>query len=99
MDVEDAEQVVDAVVERVRVTLKVEEQVTGVRVGHDRQAALGLDGLAGRRQQELVDRLRQPSTRDLDTGLFAHALQAGSEEHTSELQSHSDLVCRLLLEK
>src|SRR5438132_9875635 len=27
------------------------------------------------------------------------ALQARSEEHTSELQSHSDLVCRLLLEK
>src|SRR5438132_4903702 len=26
-----------------------------------------------------------------------HALR--SEEHTSELQSHSDLVCRLLLEK
>src|SRR5438132_6663295 len=24
---------------------------------------------------------------------------ASSEEHTSELQSHSDLVCRLLLEK
>src|SRR5437588_5242998 len=28
---------------------------------------------------------------------FAH--RARSEEHTSELQSHSDLVCRLLLEK
>src|SRR5947207_3855266 len=32
-----------------------------------------------------------------------HPLQCGcshrSEEHTSELQSHSDLVCRLLLEK
>src|SRR5260221_2202067 len=31
-----------------------------------------------------------------------HAPQAAilrSEEHTSELQSHSDLVCRLLLEK
>src|SRR5438132_10551222 len=27
------------------------------------------------------------------------ALAARSEEHTSELQSHSDLVCRLLLEK
>src|SRR5438132_10702255 len=27
------------------------------------------------------------------------ALRARSEEHTSELQSHSDLVCRLLLEK
>ena len=26
-------------------------------------------------------------------------LFARSEEHTSELQSHSDLVCRLLLEK
>src|SRR5260221_1328143 len=27
------------------------------------------------------------------------AIQRRSEEHTSELQSHSDLVCRLLLEK
>src|SRR5260221_2877473 len=27
------------------------------------------------------------------------ALRDRSEEHTSELQSHSDLVCRLLLEK
>src|SRR5947207_947176 len=27
------------------------------------------------------------------------AADARSEEHTSELQSHSDLVCRLLLEK
>src|SRR5438034_6758941 len=26
-------------------------------------------------------------------------VQVRSEEHTSELQSHSDLVCRLLLEK
>src|SRR5436190_17984666 len=31
------------------------------------------------------------------TGLAARMLR--SEEHTSELQSHSDLVCRLLLEK
>src|SRR5260221_10930556 len=30
----------------------------------------------------------------------AHAVKGErSEEHTSELQSHSDLVCRLLLEK
>src|SRR5438034_3517174 len=27
------------------------------------------------------------------------AVKLRSEEHTSELQSHSDLVCRLLLEK
>src|SRR5260221_3252306 len=28
-----------------------------------------------------------------------YAVGVRSEEHTSELQSHSDLVCRLLLEK
>src|SRR5947207_9180239 len=40
-------------------------------------------------------------------GLYVYAVAAAtaivdcvrSEEHTSELQSHSDLVCRLLLEK
>ena len=30
---------------------------------------------------------------------FSVTLLKRSEEHTSELQSHSDLVCRLLLEK
>src|SRR5260370_31935134 len=30
---------------------------------------------------------------------FGHAKTARSEEHTSELQSHLNLVCRLLLEK
>src|SRR5260221_7963884 len=37
--------------------------------------------------------LNQDAARD------ARVLVARSEEHTSELQSHSDLVCRLLLEK
>src|SRR5574343_1222387 len=32
-------------------------------------------------------------------GLRAGALQDRSEEHTSELQSHHEIVCRLLLEK
>src|SRR5260221_8014561 len=31
--------------------------------------------------------------------LHTHMHRERSEEHTSELQSHSDLVCRLLLEK
>src|SRR5438034_7344304 len=31
--------------------------------------------------------------------ITAGSLALRSEEHTSELQSHSDLVCRLLLEK
>ena len=32
-------------------------------------------------------------------GLGQQSSMSRSEEHTSELQSHSDLVCRLLLEK
>src|SRR5260221_10810817 len=32
-------------------------------------------------------------------GCQFEVFRARSEEHTSELQSHSDLVCRLLLEK
>src|SRR5947207_7292480 len=32
-------------------------------------------------------------------GIVEYPLNKRSEEHTSELQSHSDLVCRLLLEK
>src|SRR6202022_5170093 len=38
-------------------------------------------------------RVRSPES------LVAEGAWARSEEHTSELQSHSDLVCRLLLEK
>src|SRR5436190_13965251 len=38
--------------------------------------------------------------RDLEFDVAASTLNSRrSEEHTSELQSHSDLVCRLLLEK
>src|SRR5438132_6034726 len=33
------------------------------------------------------------------TPQYRAVFRARSEEHTSELQSHSDLVCRLLLEK
>src|SRR2546430_12955654 len=37
--------------------------------------------------------------RECDAGDVAGALAQRSEEHTSELQSQSNLVCRLLLEK
>src|SRR5437773_4922332 len=41
--------------------------------------------------------LRQAASMDGGNGLYGHVKR--SEEHTSELQSHHDLVCRLLLEK
>src|SRR6266540_7414303 len=42
-----------------------------------------------------------PANRQVSASLTAAGLpvMARSEEHTSELQSHHDLVCRLLLEK
>src|SRR5438034_7096864 len=43
-------------------------------------------------------RVRQGAHRCLTSG-FRRDGETRSEEHTSELQSHSDLVCRLLLEK
>src|SRR5438034_8182141 len=48
-----------------------------------------------RRTQESVDRHRRGGRRRPG----GPDPVARSEEHTSELQSHSDLVCRLLLEK
>src|SRR5207237_8857214 len=47
----------------------------------------------GRRNHELLDVLQVSERR------IAQIEQARSEEHTSELQSHLNLVCRLLLEK
>src|SRR5206468_7766218 len=55
--------------------------------------------------RDIAERQRR-SERDTGTGIVAahdgrHVVAGGirSEEHTSELQSRSDLVCRLLLEK
>src|SRR5206468_10899417 len=77
-------------------------------------AAGGGDGrdtcLAARRDRHdrgalrpAAERRARPSTPDRAAGLARRARAevppARSEEHTSELQSRSDLVCRLLLEK
>src|SRR2546428_3542142 len=40
-----------------------------------------------------------PGARIVSVDISAASLAERSEEHTSELQSRSDLVCRLLLEK
>src|SRR5690242_21254877 len=55
------------------------------------RAAAPADGPAGRRSRRTRPRPARPSGRVAAAGR--------SEEHTSELQSHVNLVCRLLLEK
>src|SRR2546430_8854324 len=55
-------------------------------------------GRGGRRQRRESDRIqRRASSRRARTPL--DSIRFRSEEHTSELQSQSNLVCRLLLEK
>src|SRR5436190_2604637 len=44
-------------------------------------------------------RVREADEARADPRALSRARGPRSEEHTSELQSHSDLVCRLLLEK
>src|SRR5206468_12668260 len=58
-------------------------QITEDQMG-DRQKVLGHAGITLRRDRQMP---------------IAAIGQRRSEEHTSELQSRSDLVCRLLLEK
>src|SRR5436190_12667069 len=43
--------------------------------------------------------LRRSGSRRVTAGVVSSKTVTRSEEHTSELQSHSDIVCRLLLEK
>src|SRR5260221_6432969 len=50
-----------------------------------------------RSEPSAKSRARSPPVRQAATDEWPQGSR--SEEHTSELQSHSDLVCRLLLEK
>src|SRR5260221_8841581 len=59
-------------------------------------------GVAPHRLRPVVavgHRLLEPPQLLFDRDEIEQELRRRSEEHTSELQSHSDLVCRLLLEK
>src|SRR5437588_6579458 len=51
------------------------------------------------REAAFTERIRRNSLPEIGQriGRFRHVVR--SEEHTSELQSHSDLLCRLLLDK
>src|SRR2546430_8411828 len=53
---------------------------------------------AGSRQDEVITQLRLHAEKARDPVVPPEMLER-SEEHTSELQSQSNLVCRLLLEK
>src|SRR5690349_1694298 len=58
-----------------------------------------LFSLAAKQQQTANNRNPQPATQQTAGGEFVPDYVPRSEEHTSELQSRRDLVCRLLLEK
>src|SRR2546430_10197832 len=62
---------------------------TGVRIGYFDQKLGTLD-----EELSLIDEIRS-----VRADLSPEVIRQRSEEHTSELQSQSNLVCRLLLEK
>src|SRR2546430_8639099 len=79
----------EGVPERDRAAVLVELVAEGIDPQRPRRGDdLGREGLVDLDQVDVVDRHPRPLER-----------LARSEEHTSELQSQSNLVCRLLLEK
>src|SRR5438132_9876073 len=73
------------------------------RSGVDHRPAAAAGGLSGDlREQRIGQGRRQHVTAACDGADRVHEVRGRGVqigEHTSELQSHSDLVCRLLLEK
>src|SRR5438034_5751159 len=67
-------------------------------LAHDLRDVERLGLVARRVGREEQGVLRQRAHEEVEQAVAVGAV-GRSEEHTSELQSHSDLVCRLLLEK
>src|SRR5437773_3203620 len=63
------------------------------------RAPSGTRAAPARPMARLISRSALKSATAVSANLPAAELGSRSEEHTSELQSHHDLVCRLLLEK
>src|SRR5438105_15732294 len=66
---------------------------------HSFGARCMLDSFPTRRSSDLCWRPPPPASRSPRSCAASHERGERSEEHTSELQSRVDLVCRLLLEK
>src|SRR5438034_7210546 len=75
----------------VRSTKELPQKQRGIRKQNRRSPVFLAGGLA---PDQMRERPKTASNMPEATTSFWR-----SEEHTSELQSHSDLVCRLLLEK
>src|SRR5690606_39976280 len=73
--------------------LREDPQDLDLRIAGDEEPADGGEQLV----DDLVSAARDAGARDALAGRFPAAVR--SEEHTSELQSRENLVCRLLLEK
>src|SRR5260221_9477108 len=82
--------------------------VTFIYITHDQGEALTMSDRVGVMSQGVIQQVAEPATiYDKPATPFVASFVGEnnpffgrrSEEHTSELQSHSDLVCRLLLEK
>src|SRR5438034_8473564 len=72
------------------------EPLDVVKAGNGRAA---LEAVERTRPDLVLLDINMPVMDGLETLKRLRVLHPRSEEHTSELQSHSDLVCRLLLEK
>src|SRR5438874_11832031 len=75
-------------------TLSLHDALPIFRATRDEDAQAGSSSCAG--LEAAIERARE---RLVEPRKALEALECRSEEHTSELQSRRDLVCRLLLEK
>src|SRR5690606_39767787 len=76
-----------------------EAHAVDVRGAHRGHAVVLLRSRGGRRAALCGWTLRDRWVRGQPEGLLVRQRRLRSEEHTSELQSRENLVCRLLLEK
>src|SRR5215204_5715987 len=109
----DGGNAVDAAVCAVLTSFVCESQLTGFGAGgfmmvHDDGedtlidffvAAGGADGAERTAELVPIPVYFDETPQTFNCGAASCGVPGRSEEHTSELQSHSDLVCRLLLEK